>query len=515
MAQDTQPRPDPEITYNDPIAYIYYLRSRGLNPMQVDQLVTQRFGPGKTPKDRENDAAKAAEKAGYAQTAGVVGGALLASETARGFPNVKSAFGYETTPTTTLPSQGYNQSGKIGLTRSVPPATTTVDGSGSSVNLGGAATPEVVSSQGSMSTIKTPTGGTQQVPTESLNDSSFWSSVDWGQVAQGGLALAQMYGAYKAYKSGDKAGAGISGAAAAGNLAVATGATSGAYVVPGLNILAGGYQGYQTAEALGDMAAGAKRTRTGVIGGATSGAATGAGIGAFLGPKGAAIGAGIGALVGGTAGGIGAVTGSSKKKPQMTRDAIRKVLTQNNILDEKAQGSLADGTLYDFGKDGSHMKWKNIDKVAEANPNAWSPAVGLTDALATAYGYVGQKASDISAWYAKAAVSNANDNPEVAKANARHFAKQQGITFEGVKQKLDSALKDNRVSQGQYDYYLSNARDLTAGPTQTEKQIVARPAAGKVARVSPGMYMNDKGVIKPSSNVRSALEKFYTEPKGK
>jgi hypothetical protein len=334
-----------------------------------------------------------------------------------------------------------------------------------------------------------------------------------------------MYGAYKAYKSGDKAGAGIAGAAAAGNLAAsgalgastagAASSAAGGYLIPGLNLVAGAYGGYQTAQAMGDMAAGQQRTQTGIVGGATSGAAVGGAIGSLVPGLGTAIGAGIGALVGATAGGIGAVTGSSKKKPQMTRDAIRKVLTQNNILDEKAQGSLADGTLYDFGKDGSHMKWKNIDKVAEANPNAWSPAVGLTDALATAYGYVGQKASDISAWYAKAAVSNANDNPEVAKANARHFAKQQGITFEGVKQKLDSALKDNRVSQGQYDYYLSNARDLTAGPTQTEKQIVARPAAGKVARVSPGMYMNDKGVIKPSSNVRSALEKFYTKPKSK
>lgn len=167
---------------------------------------------------------------------------------------------------------------------------------------------------------------------------------------------------------------------------------------------------------------------------------------------------------------IGRMMTSGKGDAQLLRDDIRGFLKEQNIIDEKYQGTLADGSTYDFGKDGSELKWKNIDKIAEANPNSWSSVVPLTDALSTSYGLVGQKASDVSAWYAKSAVSNANDDPAVAIANARHFAAQQGITFDGIKQKLDEAMADNRLSQSQYDYYLNGARQLTSGLPTPQQQ---------------------------------------------
>jgi hypothetical protein len=287
-----------------------------------------------------------------------------------------------------------------------------------------------------------------------------------------------MYGAYRSFKEGDKVGGGINMAAGVGNLAVTSGLTSGSYVVPGLNILAGGYQGYQTAEQLSDMAAGSKRTQTGVIGGATSGAAIGAGVGSIVPGVGTAIGAGVGAAVGAIAGAVGSWTGSSKGKAQVMRDGIRGVLQENNILDKDFKGTLADGSTYDFGKDGSTLKWKEIDKVAEKNPNSWNSVVPLTDAIAAAYGFVGQKASDISAWYAKGAVSNAKDDPNTAIANARHFAQQQGLTYDQIKQKLDEAFKDERINQTQYDYYLGGAKQVTAGMPQSQPQGPAtRPPA--------------------------------------
>jgi hypothetical protein len=236
-------------------------------------------------------------------------------------------------------------------------------------------------------------------------------------------------------------------------------------LVPGANILAGAYGGYKTAEALGDMAAGTKRTQTGVMGGAASGAAIGAGVGSIVPGIGTGIGAAIGAVVGATAGAVGSWTGSSKGKAQFMRDNIRGVLQEGGVLDDKFQGTLADGSKYDFGKDGSTLKWKNVDKIAEAQPKAWNAAVPLTDALATAYGFVGQKASDISAWYAKGAVSNAGDDANTAIKNAQHFAKQQGITLDMIKARLDEALKDNRINQNQYDYYIGGARQLTSGVT--------------------------------------------------
>lgn len=476
---------EPQVNQKDPRAYFLWLRAQGMPPMQATQAVEQRFGPPKTQEEINRENASSSQTNALAGTAGTVGGILATREIMQGFPNVKDALGYK-------PEPNFADSGSIGITRQVPNQTLDLDAiasSGTSGTSGGLAqgAPEVVKVDGATATVKLPTGQTQQVPTESLSDANFWGNVNWGQVAQGGLALAQMYGAYQSYKSGDKVGGTINMAAGAGNLAAATGAvatgaaagTTGAYVIPGLNILAGGYAGYQTADALGDMAAGSKRTQTGVIGGATSGAAMGAGIGSFFGPGyGTAIGAGVGAVVGGIAGAVGSWTGSSKGKAQVMRDGIRGVLQENNILDKDFKGTLADGSTYDFGKDGSTLKWKEIDKVAEKNPNSWNSVVPLTDAIAAAYGFVGQKASDISAWYAKGAVSNAKDDPNTAIANARHFAQQQGLTYDQIKQKLDEAFKDERINQTQYDYYLGGAKQVTAGMPQSQPQGPAtRPPA--------------------------------------
>ena len=510
------PQRDPEITYQDPMAYIAYLRTKRLNPMQIDELMRQRFGAGQTPEQRQQQQAEQQQRNALAQTGGLVGGAVLTQEALRGFPNVKGAFA---TP-------NYAESGAITMTRPVPtPGTTTVSGAGPAVEIGASSStpPPVVSTKGDTSVVQTPSGP-QQVPTESLNDPGFWSNVNWSQVAQGGLALAQMYGAYKSYKSGDTAGAAIGGAAAAGNLAAsgalgastASGASSaaGGYLIPGLNILAGGYSGYQTAQAMGDMAAGQQRTQTGIIGGAASGAAIGAGIGSIVPGAGTAIGAAIGAGVGALAGGIGAYTGSSKKKPQMARDAVRGVLKEQGILDDKYYGTLADGSKYNFGQDGSHLKWKNVDKVAEGNPNAWNAAVPAADALASSYGYVGQKASDMAIMYAKAAVSNAKDDPNTSLSNMQHFAKQQGITMDLIKSKLDSALSENRIDQNKYNYYMSGAQQLV-GAAPAPEAIIPRPKKGEVARQSAGLYRNDAGKLVAAPTMRGALQKAYSQSKEK
>lgn len=504
--------------------YLDLVQRLRMSPRDAMAEVQRRYGAPQSRQQQQENEAKQKEKSELAQAggmiAGVIAGRYVANNAGKWFDQLT---GKE------VAKEVVDQAAKQTAQAGVQAGAGATAGGANLPNIntdfnyqtpdfkyegGGSATPKVVSSEGGMSTVELPTGGTQQVPTESLNDSQFWSNVNWGQVAQGGLALMQMYGAYKSFKEGDKVGGGINMAAGAGNLAAATGATAGTtagtYVIPGLNILAGAYGGYQTAEAMSDMAAGSKRTQTGVVGGAASGAAIGAGVGSIVPGVGTAIGAGIGALVGATAGAVGSWTGSSKNKAQMMRDNIRNVMQQGGILDDKFQGTLADGSKYDFGKDGSTLKWKNIDKVAEANPNSWSSAVKLSDALATAYGFVGQKASDISAWYAKAAVSNANDNPDVAIKNMQHFAKQQGITYDMVKEKLDSAMADNRISQSQYDSYLAGASQLTGGAgAGGQAATVEKPKAGEVARVSPGMYMNDQGKVSRAKTMREALEMNY------
>lgn len=507
-----------------PQQYFMSLYQQGFTPSDAYSAVQQNFGPPKSPQQQAQDQAKQQQNAQLAQTGGMVAGLVgskLVYDWASGLwknTNTGEVVPKETV-TQAFNAQGipYSQSGTLTITRPIPPVQ--VDGSQAGV----------LDLSGKTTVVDTP-AGPQEMPVEAANDSEFLKSVDWGAAAQAGLGAAQVYGAYKAYKSGDKAGAGIYGTAGAANmyaggaqLAAGEGASYAgsealSTIIPGLNILAGAYGGYKTAQAIGDSAAGSQRTKSAVVGGATSGAAIGAGVGSLIPVVGTGVGAAVGAVVGGLAGAVGSWTGSHKGKAQFMRDNIRGVLQENQILDKDYKGTLADGSMYDFGQDGSHLKWKNIDKIAEAQPKAWNAAVPMADAMAASYGFVGQKASDIAAWYAKGAVSNAGDDPSIAIANMQHFAKQQGITVDLVKSKLDEALQDNRINQSQYDYYMSGATSLlgtTQQSPEAQKQqaIAIRPPEGEALRVSPGLYRIDTGELLKAKNLRDALDQAYNQTK--
>ena len=55
----------------------------------------------------------------------------------------------------------------------------------------------------------------------------------------------------------------------------------------------------------------------------------------------------------------------------MQRDAIRGALQKRGILDENFQGTLADGSITDFGQDGSKLNTKAMNKLQSENPNAF------------------------------------------------------------------------------------------------------------------------------------------------
>jgi len=443
-----------------PQDYYNTLVSQGMRPYDAYQAVQANFGPPKTPQQQAESQASAEQGAALAQTGGMIAGLI-------GTRYVMNNAG----------TWIDKLSGKPATPEVVGAIRRTIPSTGATVGTTAPATPTAVSAK--TVTIDTP-AGKQTVPETIANDKEFLGSVNWDQIGTGAMTLLSAYQAYKSYKSGDKVGAGISGATAATGAASLAGSEMAGAAMPYLGAAAGAYQGYQTAKMLGDTAAGSQRTKQGAIGGAASGAMIGGTVGSVVPGLGTAIGAGIGAVVGGLAGAAGSWTGSKKGKAQFMRDNIRGVLQEGGILDDKYQGTLADGSKYDFGKDGKTLKWKEIDKVAADNPNSWNAAVPLTDALATAYGFVGQKASDISAWYAKGAVSNANNNPLVAIQNAQHFAQQQGITYDQIKTKLDEAIADNRINKSQYDYYMGGAQLLTANAPKQPQQtpgISTRPPA--------------------------------------
>jgi len=482
----------PPDAQRDPQGYYYWLVSNGFpHNVAYDEMVKE-FGPPKTKEQQEKEAAKRQQQSELAQVGGVVGGTALTGWIMDGMkmPEFLKSNAPKPTPTPTPSAPTPTAPTANAPMPSAPtPGSAGTGASSFSKNFTPIDPGKVPAGQpvpDGMTAIRSNTDGSiQVVPTESLSNEGFLGSVDWNRVGQGGLGVLQLYGAYKAYQGGDKVGAGLSGVSGAANIAGAAGADLGANLVPGLNIATGAYTGYKTAEAIGDMAAGSKRTQTGIIGGATAGASIGAGIGTLVPIPGigTAAGAAIGAVVGATAGAVGSWTGSKKGKAQFMRDNIRGVLQEGGVLDDKFQGTLADGTKYDFGKDGSTLKWKEIDKISAEKPKAWGGAVPLADALAASYGFVGQKASDIAAWYAKGAVSNAGDDAGIAQKNMQHFAQQQGITYDMIKTKLDEAMKDNRISQSQYDYYLGGARQLTSysGKPSMGPQVKPAPRPGSTA----------------------------------
>jgi hypothetical protein len=131
------------------------------------------------------------------------------------------------------------------------------------------------------------------------------------------------------------------GEAATGSLAGTLGTAAG--------IAGAAYGGYQLYNNLSD-------NKKDPVGGATAGAAVGAGAmtaygamyGSYAGPWGTVIGAAVGAVVGLALGFIG----GNKDKDQLTRDAIRKNLQKQGVLDKDFKLTLNDGTQFDVGKDG-------------------------------------------------------------------------------------------------------------------------------------------------------------------
>jgi len=297
------------------------------------------------------------------------------------------------------------------------------------------------------------------------------ASTDYGALAQGAGGALQLYNAYNMYKDGNNAGAGIMGAAGAANVASAAGANLGSYAVPGLNAVAGLYGGYQTAKYLSDAPNGGRRASTGAMGGAAAGAGVGGAIGSVIPGAGTAIGAGVGAIVGGLAGAVGGWTGSSKDKYQMIRDSARKGWKEAGIIDENYQGTLADGSKFDFGKDG-----KGQVEIDYADP-VTGRAIGLGNVLAAGEGSYGRATDGLSKLYTGAMISNAGGNYEVAKQNALHLARQRGMNLGNLTDQYQTMLDAGQINQGQFDAYLNGARELFAG--QPEANIPPGVSGGQ------------------------------------
>ena len=315
-----------------------------------------------------------------------------------------------------------------------------------------------------------PDGTVTVAPTDSIDGEVV--STPWGTYAQGALGALQLYGGYKAFKSGDPVGGTIGTVAGAAQIGAALGNETAASIVPYAGPIAGAYGAYQTAKYQSDAPSGGKRNRNSAIGGATAGASIGSVI--------PGVGTVVGAVIGALTGLAGSVFGSSKGKDQMIRDKGREALVKAGVFSENEKGSaigtLADGSTFDFGKDG-----KGLGKINYDDPIT-GQVIALSNIIASGEGMYGRGREAMAHLYTTGALSNAGGDYSKALSNIQHFAKQRGFTPENVSAQLKQMLDSKQLSQSEYNVFMNDLPKLFAPPPPPAKGLLG---VGQVNKQSP------------------------------
>jgi len=398
MAQN-YPQQDPQITYKDPLAYIAYLRTRGVHPVQIQEFVAQRFGPGMTPEQRARAEADAKQKGGLYQVGGAVAGTALAGEALQGFPVISGLF----------------KAGATGATGATTGAT-----AAGATGAGSVATPTLVS----------------------------------------------------ATQVGGSAGAGTAGTSTLGS--VGSAALPVAVTALALNnIWESGMK--DILRGRGDRADWTNQAIN-------------------MNPYTAPINIGL-RLLGKRS--VGKMMTTGKSNDQMMRDDFRGLLKQSGVADNKYQVTLADGSKFNVGLDGK-TRYTNVGEnidgkttrrawdVDFSNPLAKFATDQIDPMIRNIYSEANGKVKpeQYTGMLVNAATSNAKSEQDVlnniqAMIGKSTFAKQAGVGVE------------------------------------PPKAPVQRPPKGEVVRVSPGMYMNDKGQVGPVKSIKESLKANYKPTKGK
>lgn len=204
---------------------------------------------------------------------------------------------------------------------------------------------------------------------------------------------------------------------------------------------------------------------SGAINGFTAGAYLG---GATFGPMGAAVGGVIGGIVGLAS---GLFSRSGKSADQVARDQVRTLMQNSGMITENWELSLANGVLYDIGKDGK-FELRNMDgssrrayEVDFGNPLA-AETVAMVQPLGMLIAGGNRKlANQISGYFANAALSNATDL-DSARKNATAILKSIKIPAEQLAQGIAAMVKQGAISEADGKIYLKGLMTV-ATPNDT------------------------------------------------
>jgi len=179
---------------------------------------------------------------------------------------------------------------------------------------------------------------------------------------------------------------------------------------------------------------------------------------------------------------------SGKGEFQQTRDSYRSAVINSGskLFGKDYQGTLADGSTFDFGKDGSTLKLDFKDPLV-------GRAAALGDAFATAQGATGKAREAIATLFAKAATSNAKTENDV-NANFKHFFSQAGITGDQAQAAINIAYDQKKLSKDQYKVASSSISQVNPSSNVNQLPDDFEPSGGKTSGNSDAAK-NDKRVI--------------------
>jgi len=184
---------------------------------------------------------------------------------------------------------------------------------------------------------------------------------------------------------------------------------------------------------------------------------------------------------------IGAMMKSGKSNAQALRDDFRGDLKETGVADKDYMVTLADGSKFNIGLDGK-TKYKNTDEkttrnawdVDFSNPLAKFATDKIDPMIRGIYGADDPKKKFFPGQYTGMLVNAATSN---AKSEADVLAN------------IETMLGKSKFAQ-----------QAGVGVTPPKPP---KPPKGEVVRVSPGMYMNDKGEVGPAKTVGEALRINY------
>lgn len=194
---------------------------------------------------------------------------------------------------------------------------------------------------------------------------------------------------------------------------------------------------------------------------------------------------------------IGAMMKSGKSEAQALRDDFRSKLKQTGVADDNYHVTLADGTKFNIGLDGK-TKYENVGENIDGKKtrNAWD--VDFSNPLAK---YASDKIDPmIRSIYGEDAVK-AGIKPEQYTGMLVNAVTSNAKSNEDIERNIQTVL-------GKSDFAKQAGVGVTPPPP-------AKAPKGQVVRVSPGMYVNDKGHVGPAKTVRESLQANYNKGKSK